>query len=174
MTAFRSRALQTLSLIAAGGLLCAAAPATRLDNFKQRILDSHNTERTTYKLRPLVWSDALAAEAAKWAAHLSALSDLEHDESLDVEGENLWRGTKGYYTPEDMVKLWISEKKMFQNNPIPDVSVTGDFGDVGHFTQVVWHSTGLVGCAVADAKGGDEVMVCRYMEGGNVQGQHTY
>lgn len=157
-----------------GIMLMAAAPVSRLADFKQRILATHNSERASLGLGPLVWSDALAANAAKWAAHLAPTSDIEHDESLDVEGENLWRGTKGAYTPEDMVTLWIDEKKAFRNNPIPNVSITGDIGDVGHYTQVVWRTTGLVGCAVADAAGGDEVMVCRYMEGGNIMGQTAY
>jgi len=155
-------------------MLMAAAPATRLADFKQRVLATHNQERAALGVGPLVWSDALAANAAKWAAHLAPTSDLEHDETLDVEGENLWRGTKGAYTPEDMVTLWIDEKRAFRNNPIPNVSITGDIGDVGHYTQVVWRTTTTVGCAVVDAAGGDEVMVCRYMEGGNIMGERAY
>jgi hypothetical protein len=73
-----------------------------------------------------------------------------------------------------MVTLWIDEKSAFRNEPVPNMSITGDIGDVGHYTQVVWSTTGLVGCAVADAAGGDEVMVCRYMEGGNIYGHKTY
>jgi hypothetical protein len=157
-----------------GFALCAQAPLPRLANFKERVLATHNDERTKLGLAPLVWSEALAADASKWAAHLAVMTDLEHDASLDDEGENLWRGTKGYYKPEDMVELWIDERMAFKNNPIPDASVTGDLHDVGHYTQLVWRSTMLVGCVVADAAGGDEVMVCRYMEGGNVIGEKAY
>lgn len=171
---FRRASIRVIGACAVGLTLMAAAPATRLADFKGRVLVTHNKERATLGLGPLVWSDALAANAAKWAAHISSLGELEHDESLEVEGENLWRGTKGAYTPEDMVTLWIDEKAAFRNNPIPNVSITGDIGDVGHYTQVVWRSTGLVGCAVADASGGDEVMVCRYMEGGNIMGETAY
>lgn len=163
--------LRTGAVCLSGIALCAAGPANRLADFKTRVLATHNKERAAHGLRPLAWSDALAANASKWAAHIAPLSDLEHDDSLEVEGENLWRGTKGYYTPENMVQLWIDEKKAFKNDPIPNVSITGDFG---HYTQLVWSTTALVGCAVADAAGGDEVMVCRYMEGGNVQGEKAY
>lgn len=166
--------LSMTAIVAAGASAPASAQSSRLASFKERVLAMHNKERAGLGVGPLAWSDALAANASRWAARISRLSDLEHDESLDVEGENLWRGTKGAYTPEDMVELWIDEKRAFRNNPIPNVSITGDIGDVGHYTQVVWRSTTLVGCAVADAIGGDEVMVCRYMEGGNIMGDRAY
>ncbi len=165
--------LRSLAPVFAGILLAAAGPADRLTNFRDRVLTTHNVERVRLGIAPLAWSDALAANAAKWAARLSLLPTLEHDESLDVEGENLWRGTRGAYSPEDMVTLWIDERRVFLNKPFPDVSTTGDIEDVGHYTQLIWRSTGLVGCAVAVA-GEDEVMVCRYMEGGNVMTEMTY
>jgi hypothetical protein len=114
-----------------------------------------------------------AADAARWAAHLSSLPALEHDNSLDIDGENLWRGSKNAYTPEDMVELWIDEKAAFKNGVFPDVSTSGQWEDVGHYTQVVWRKTAEVGCALDEA-GEDEVLVCRYMEGGNFEGEKTY
>jgi uncharacterized protein YkwD len=175
MPQFRLPAALRIGAIAVMGLLlCAAGPADRLADFGKRALATHNIERTRLGLKPLAWSDALAANASQWAAHLTTLPELQHDESLDVEGENLWRGTKGYYTPENMVQLWIDEVKVFNNVPIPEASTTGDFEDVGHYTQLVWKTTTLVGCAVADTPDGDEVMVCRYMEGGNVLGEVAY
>lgn len=167
-------ALRAASACLLGLLLCAAGPVNRLSNFKARVLAAHNNERAQLGLPKLVWSEALAANASQWAAHLAALPDLQHDTSIDVEGENLWRGTHGYYTPEDMVKLWIDEKKVFNGSPIPESSLTGDFEDVGHYTQLVWKASALVGCAVADASGNDEVMVCRYMEGGNILGEKPF
>lgn len=173
MAGRRAAGAKAAALSIAGLLLCAAAPIQRLEDFKGRVLLSHNQERGRLGIAPLVWSDALAVNAAKWAAHLSTLPTLEHDESLDVEGENLWRGTRGAYSPEDMVNLWIDERRVFINKPFPAVSSTGDIEDVGHYTQLIWRSTTLVGCAVAEA-GEDEVMVCRYMEGGNVMTEMTY
>lgn len=164
---------KAVALSVAGLMLCAAGPEDRLADFKGRVLASHNAERVRLGVPPLAWSDALAANASRYAAHLAMLPVLEHDDSIDVEGENLWRGTKGAYSPEDMVNLWIDERRVFVNKPFPYVSTTGDIEDVGHYTQLIWRSTGLVGCAVAEA-GEDEVMVCRYMEGGNVMTEMTY
>ena len=57
------------------------------------------------------------------------------------EGENLWAGSKGYFTPQAMVDAWIREKKYFRPGTFPDNSVTGRVEDVGHYTQVVWRAT---------------------------------
>jgi hypothetical protein len=157
--------------------LCVAlrgnGPQLSPDDLAKRVLATHNAERARLGIPPLKWSDALAVHAAKWADHLASLPDIEHDETLDVEGENLWRGTKGAYTPEDMVTLWIDERKAFKQGKFPDVSITGQFADVGHYTQLIWRSTAEVGCAVR-AAGDDEILVCRYMEGGNIEGDPPY
>ena len=159
-------------------LACIARPVLaqgRLDNFDQRILAAHNAERALIGVPSLSWSPALAADAARWGANLQTLSYLEHDGALDAEGENLWRGSKDAYTPEDMVTMWIDEKAAFKNGLFEDVSTSGQWEDVGHYTQVIWRGTAQVGCAlVTVASGEDEVLVCRYLDGGSVMGQKTY
>jgi len=162
------------ALLVAASIGTPAQAQARLDNFDRRILATHNAERARLGVPPLSWSPTLAADAARWAAHLSTLPMLEHDDSLEIDGENLWRGSKDAYTPEDMVTLWIDEKAAFQNGVFPDVSTSGQWEDVGHYTQVVWRTTAQVGCALTIAGGEDEVLVCRYMEGGNIQDEKTY
>ncbi len=67
-----------------------------------------------------------------------------------------------------MVTLWIDERAAFRNGVFPTSACPGNGKDVGHYTQVIWRSTAMVGCALAGCAGGeDEVLVCRYMEGGN-------
>jgi hypothetical protein len=167
--------------IAAVLLLLASAPLTtgassRLSSLDARVLAAHNRERSALGLPALQWDPALAADAAPWAARLAKLGTLEHapdaDED-DPEGENLWLGTKGAFTPEQMVGLWIEEKAHYRPGPIPSVSRTGDFEDVGHYTQVVWRDTDKVGCALAGG-GQDEVLVCRYRTAGNVEGERPF
>lgn len=163
------------AFLAALSFVVPAHSQDRLDNFDDRILATHNAERERLGIAPLTWSPALAADAAQWAVHLATLRSLEHDESLDVDGENLWRGSMGAYTPEDMVTLWIDERTAFHNGVFPDVSTSGQWEDVGHYTQVIWRSTELVGCALVAARGGeDEVLVCRYKEGGNIAAETAY
>ncbi len=170
--------LRRAAPLAALLLACSPGPPAqaqdRLGRFDDRILATHNAERARLGVGPLTWSPALAAQAAQWAAHLSTLPALEHDDSLDIEGENLWRGSKDAYTPEDMVDLWIDERAAFQNGVFPEVSKSGQWEDVGHYTQVIWRTTATGGCALTTAGGDDEVLVCRYNEGGNIEGEKTF
>ena len=88
-------------------------------------------------------------------------------------GENLWAGTKGYYSLEDMVGLWIAEKKHFRDGVFPDNSNTRRLEDIAHYTQVMWRTSTDVGCAVAHGRY-DDFLVCRYSEGGNVLGERPF
>jgi uncharacterized protein YkwD len=167
--------------LATAALLALATPALQgsiapLNGLDARLLAAHNREREAAGLPPLGWDDALAARARAWAEHLAAAGGLEHaedEDEADPEGENLWAGTRGRYSPEDMVGLWIAEKKDFRPGTFPDNSRTGDFEDVGHYTQLMWRATNRVGCAVARGRE-DDVLVCRYREAGNVEGERPF
>lgn len=146
-------------------------------NLNQRVLASHNRERDAAGIPPLQWDDGLAQSAGRWAEHLKRLGYLEHypddPKDDDPQGENLWAGTKSYYTAESMVGLWIAEKRNFRPGIFPANSATGRLEDVGHYTQLMWRSTGKVGCALAQGAK-DEFLVCRYSEGGNVIGERPF
>lgn len=161
--------------------LCAAALALPLQggtdhgsNVELRLLAAHNRERNALGVPALRWNDELAASAAKWGQHLKKLGYLEHypddPDDEDPEGENLWAGTRGYYGPEDMVGLWIAEKKHFRHANFPANSKTGDVEDIGHYTQLIWRTSTHVGCAVT-RNDQDDFLVCRYSEAGNVIGE---
>jgi hypothetical protein len=163
-------------------LLACASPlfqanVDRVGNFEQRVLASHNRERAAMGISPLRWDENLAADAALWAQHLTSRGYLEHSPSdpndYDPQGENLWAGTADHYSAESMVGLWIAEKSNFKPGIFPANSRTGNLEDVGHYTQVMWRSTGKVGCALAHGRR-DEFMVCRYSEGGNVMGERPF
>lgn len=147
------------------------------DNFAVRLTAAHNRERTSLGIPKLVWSEALAADAAVWAKHLSEVGYLAHSEDgandTDPEGENLWAGTRDSYSVEQMIDFWTVERAHFRAGRFPDNSTTGEIEDIGHYTQLVWRTTTKVGCAIAD-NGRDEYLVCRYREGGNVMGESPY
>jgi hypothetical protein len=150
---------------------------SRVSNLDERLLAAHNRERSSLGLPALAWDAALARDAASWAGELARRGEIEHEEEAGdadtSEGENLWQGTKGAFTPEAMVGLWIAEKKDFRPGPIPSVSRTGRFEDVGHYTQLAWRGTDRVGCALA-AGARDEMLVCRYLTAGNVEGERPF
>ncbi|WP_225206806.1 CAP family protein [Novosphingobium huizhouense] len=138
------------------------------------MLDAHNGERLRLGLRPLAWSETLASAAREWAEQLARIDDLEHSDNSDRSnmGENLWMGTKGDFTPEEMVDGFIDERKDFTPGTFPDVSRTGDWADVGHYTQLIWPDTKQVGCGIAQNRQ-SEVLVCRYYPAGNVDGEQV-
>lgn len=168
--------------VAAIALLASSAPlfqgnVGRVDNFEERTLAAQNRERATLGIAPLRWNDDLAADAAAWAEQLTRVGYLTHSPDNpydpDPQGENLWAGTAGYYSAESMVGLWIAEKRNFKPGIFPANSRTGNLEDIGHYTQVMWRSTGQVGCAIARGRT-DEFLVCRYSEGGNVMGERPF
>ena len=144
-------------------------------DFDYRVLATHNYERAQTGVPPLRWNAALAASAEKWAAHLASTGRFEHaPENPDApEGENLWAGTKGRFSPEAMTAAWIREKKYFRPGLFPDNSTTGRVEDVGHYTQLVWRDTTHVGCAV-ETRGDRSVLACRYAPPGNIDGRMAY
>jgi hypothetical protein len=79
-------------------------------------------------------------------------------------------GTHGAFSVEAMVGGWASEKRFFHAGTFPNVSRTGDWSDVGHYTQMIWPTTQRVGCALAST-GRVDYLVCRYAYKGNVDGR---
>lgn len=140
-----------------------------------RILRTHNEEREALRLQPLKWNVHLEREAREWAQHLSSRGMLQHADqnTRNQTGENLWMGTAGHWPVETMVGMFIEEKQHYRHAHFPNISKTGNWADVGHYTQIVWRETKEVGCAVATARGND-VLVCRYWPAGNVWGQRAY
>jgi uncharacterized protein YkwD len=143
--------------------------------FDRRILAVHNRERQNLGLEPLNWNPDLAESARRWADHLAQTGRFEHapENHSSPEGENLWAGTKGYYTPEAMVGAWIREKRFFRPGVFPDNSTTGRVEDIGHYTQVIWRATREVGCAEATSAA-EDILVCRYAEAGNYRGEQPF
>lgn len=164
-------AARLLALVAAAPLLVGSlGPRT---NFDERLLAAQNRERAALSVPPLEWDERLAEGAAQWARHLSRTGRFEHSPNAPgstPEGENIWGGTPNYYLPENMIGLWIAEKRNYQPGVFPANSRTGRIEDVSHYTQLIWRRTTHVGCATS-AEGPEEILVCRYRTAGNVIGE---
>ena len=167
----KNRSLLTIGLLLASPLLMGGT-VVRAD-FNQRVLATHNAERAAMGVPPLAWNPQLAADARVWANELAKSGRFEHSPDApgqEPEGENLWAGTPRAFSPEAMVKLWLTEKNDYRPGVFPNNSRSGDVENVGHYTQVIWRSSGQVGCATAVGRD-EEFLVCRYSEAGNVIGQ---
>lgn len=141
-------------------------------NLVSSMLNIHNQYRSELSIAPVVWSDTLASHAQQWANYLASNQKFEHSQGTG-EGENLWMGTSGYFSYNQMAEGWASEKKYFSYGTFPNVSTTGNWFDVGHYTQMIWRNTTEIGCAVATG-GGNDILVCRYNPPGNYQDQTPY
>jgi uncharacterized protein YkwD len=149
------------------------APAYNDPSFAAAALYAHNVERRLVGVPDLAWSNDLAAEADRWAKVLAAHEVMQHD-TQRVHGENLWMNTADRRTIGSMIGGWSIEKNIYiVGSRHPEVSRTGHWKDVGHYTQMVWHKTTKVGCAVARGRQHD-FLVCRYDPIGNWRGEMAY
>jgi len=139
----------------------------------EEILQAHNTYRAAVHVPPLTWSATLARHAQEWANHLASLGNVLQHSQTEGEGENVWAGTAGAFTSTQMVEAWGEEQQYFVPGIFPEVSKTGNWADVGHYTQMVWRTTTEVGGAIARG-GGNDVLVCRYSPQGNIIGQPVF
>jgi hypothetical protein len=139
--------------------------------FPARVLALHNIERAAVGMPPLRWDAQLGVEAARYAVTLALSRRFEHSAAASRRGtgENLWMGTRHAFSLEKMMASWSSEKSMFKAGVFPAISRTGNWHQVGHYTQIVWPTTTRVGCALATSSTTD-YLVCRYDPAGNVHG----
>jgi hypothetical protein len=82
------------------------------------------------------------------------------------------------------VQSWAAEKVWYNN--ANDIGFASDFppgagctapqpnNSCGHYTQVVWKTTQMVGCGASTAVDGTFYMVCNYWPGGNIRGTKPY
>src|SRR5579863_4583483 len=156
-------------LAAASILVLSAAGADLprgLSPMASDMLAAHNAFRERVGLRPLAWSNKLAAAAQSWADSLLKRGKFYH-ESQPWQGENLFEITGAIATPDDVVHDWASESLDY------DYGSNRCYSVCGHYTQMIRRSTVEVGCAVARG-GAREVWVCRYSPPGNVVGRKPY
>ena len=165
---------------AAGG--CAPAPVRDMPaerrisaaDLQSDLLAAHNPERALVGVPPLRWDPGLAASAAQHARMLAATGSLRHStrSARAGQGENLWMGSRGAFAPTRMAASWTAEKAVFRRGIFPAVSRTGNWMDVGHYSQMIWPTTTRLGCAIASSRR-DDFLVCRYAPAGNIDGRRV-
>ena len=172
--------LRGLAIIAVSAFLVAQPVAAQVtvvpgEAVAKRLLDAQNAERVRLGLKPFTWSAKLADHARKWAQTLATSDMFEHSPvgADGGEGENLWFGSKGDYSPEEMIGFFVDEGKLFKRGTFPDISTTGNWLDVGHYSQLMWQDTREVGCSIVSNARRD-FLVCRYWPAGNTVGKPVF
>ena len=166
------RRLVALAMLCAA---CVAVPASAVSlnasTFPARILAAHNAERAQVGMPPLVWDPALGNAAALYAQQMAMTGVFATRTVRSAAAPaKIWMGSHDAFSVEAMVGGWSSEKRYFKPGIFPNNSRTGDWEDVGHYTQMIWPTTQRVGCAVASTPRVD-YLVCRYATAGNIDGR---
>lgn len=154
------RLVLLLCLYAWAALTYAASPLERV------FLAAHNQVRAGVGVAPLHWSNELADVAQQWADALIH-SNAFRPHGDHKFGENLFEVTNRAATPYEVVSAWTSEQRNY------DYRTNSCSARCGHYKQVVWRDTKLVGCGVARDKK-REVWVCDYDPLGNLNGERPY
>ncbi len=125
---------------------------------------------------PMNWDATLAAEAEAYAKQCV----WEHSDDRGNEGENLATSTDLNFGIDDAVGLWADEHSGYDF-----ASGNCSIDACGHYTQLVWNNSQLVGCGdtvcapLRLPSGGvlaDQARyhVCRYATAGNINGEPPY
>jgi uncharacterized protein YkwD len=137
---------------------------------------AHNQVRAAHGVARLSWDPELAAIAQSWAEQcvddMAPIGLIDHnpgrsDTYPDYVGENVF-GSSGPTTGVEAVTLWVAEEANYDYET--------NFCIVepcGHYTQVVWEATTMVGCGIHTCPGlpyGHSI-VCNYAPGGNDGGR---
>jgi hypothetical protein len=135
------------------------------------VYKQHNSARAIYGAPPLAWDPGLALSAGAYVGQLARIGKLVHAsrEGRGTVRENISQGLPGWSAGQ-LVGSWVKEKQYFRPGIFPNVSTTGDWYQVGHWTQMIWAQTVMIGCAKAAGIGG-MWLVCRYDPGGNKDGK---
>jgi len=154
-----------------------------LDVDGAQMLDRHNHWRKRVSVPPLQYSEKLATASQRWAEHLKHSNHcrMQHSRPDKQYGENLYWASaikwsdgkleRQQVSPVQVVDSWAAERSDYdyKNNRCE----TGKM--CGHYTQVVWRTTTLVGCGAAVCEDTQEqVWVCRYQAPGNWLGERPY
>ncbi|XP_011755159.2 cysteine-rich secretory protein 1 [Macaca nemestrina] len=146
---------------------------TDLPNVQQEIVDIHNTLRRgvvppASNMLKMSWSE----EAAQNARIFSRYCDMTESNPLERRLPNTFCGENRNMTSypvswSSVIGVWYSESKYFKYGLWPS---TDDDISTDRYTQIVWATSYLIGCAIAPCrhKGSPRYFyVCHYCHEGN-------
>merc|ERR1711977_335409 len=153
--------------------------------YADRVLLAHNVHRANHSAADLTYSNELAAVAQEIASSCVYAHDttVESTTGNGVYGQNIAAGLTADEVTDVITNLWYNAEVNAYSPYYGQANPGGNFNDYGHFTQVVWQGTTVVGCATQDcsanglANVGSNVppyfTVCNYYEAGNYGGEYA-
>ncbi|XP_042330693.1 serotriflin-like [Sceloporus undulatus] len=159
-------------------VLCLAAALQLFPGYthageQDEIVGKHNDLRrgvkpTASNMLRMEWNSKAAENAKKWANQCTfshSSSDKRIVDGINC-GENLYMSSAPASWSK-AIQTWYDEVKDFKYG----TGATSSKAVVGHFTQVVWYRSYLVGCFAATCSKGafKHYYVCHYCPAGNLQ-----
>lgn len=166
------------------------------------LLHVHNMARAEVGIsNEVVWSETIAKDAQSYANEMAEKGIWAHDTLRNKNngygngnyGENLYTSSRSA-TFDDAAQDWADEKQYYtygkvvaygevDNTCVDGLDANGNEIMCGHYTQIIWEKTTLVGCAksqyLVDVEGtniekGWDIIVCKYQTPGNIVGETPY
>jgi hypothetical protein len=152
---------------------------------KDAMLDRHNYHRSRIA-RGLVdsnppgadivlleWEERSVKSSFNWASHCLQRHNTNKARrfgSYETVGQNIASFVEVNASMVKAVDLWYNEINYFNYTKL------SCSGICGHYTQVIWSSSAVIGCANAYCPNSNlqSNIVCEYAPGGNWDGEHPY
>jgi uncharacterized protein YkwD len=170
-------------------LFAIALTSVAAQQFTQTEIDQtlywHNLYRANVNaanMKTLTWDSKLATVAYNYAQKCKSagggLVDHNPDRTKDYGvngvyvGENIYASSGKATTPQAAATSWNNENSSytFTTNTCASGAVCG------HYTQLVWADTSLIGCAKSTCSSlkYPNTLICNYASGGNINGKWPY
>nr|XP_028577762.1 cysteine-rich venom protein helothermine-like isoform X2 [Podarcis muralis] len=152
-----------------------ASLSTINEDQKKEIVDIHNKLRREVQppasnMVKMEWSDDIRKIAQWWADQCTLEHSAASDRTLNGRscGENLFMSTSLKSWTEAILS-WYNEKDDF----LYASGAKTEGAVIGHYTQVVWYNSHLIGCAIAFCPDQEYqyYYVCQYSPAGNIKGK---
>ncbi len=134
-------------------------------DYKEKALQIHNEFRLKHKSKNLVLNIELCNMAKNYAEKCAESNDIINCTDLyndDIIGQNIYISNENLLDVEEICKQWYNEKFDYKFNSNKYIK------DTGHFTQLVWKSTELVGFGYSTDEKGKIYFVANYYPAGNI------
>lgn len=141
-----------------------------LETLVRECVESHNKYRALHSSPPLKICRSLTALAQEWSEKLTKDGRIQHYNRLykgQHLGENFiykWCRESGNLTGAQVADTWYSQMSKY------DFSHTKHSMDTGHFTQMIWRNSKVVGIGKSKSLDGAIVVVAFYHPAGNIAG----
>lgn len=135
------------------------------ENFVHQALRLHNEFRARHSAPPLQLNAQLSAFAQDWAQTLARTRTFHHRPN-NPYGENLFAmRSSDPVTAADACRSWYAESDKYHSSWYGQEPARLD---AGHFTQMVWRESELLGIGRAVDESGQVIVVANYHPRGNV------